>query len=51
MEDVRSAELLNVILDLRNATDLGFAGVYPRFDAVDRRFDQMEERSATSAVV
>jgi hypothetical protein len=44
MDDARYAELLNAILDLRNATELGFADVYRRFDDVDRRFDQMEER-------
>lgn len=37
MDDARYTELLNAILDLRNATELGFADV-------DRRFDKMEER-------
>jgi hypothetical protein len=51
MDNARYAELLNAILDLRNATELGFDNVrrrfdevYSRFDEVYRRFDQMEER-------
>jgi hypothetical protein len=37
MDDQRYVELLNAIVDLRNATELGFANV-------DRRFDEMEQR-------
>jgi hypothetical protein len=44
-------ELLNAILDLRNATELGFVAVNRRFDDVyhrrdglDRRFNSLESR-------
>ena len=44
MDDARYAKLLNAILDLRNATELGFGNVSRGFEDVYRRFDQMEER-------
>jgi hypothetical protein len=44
-------ELLNAILDLRNATELGFVAVnrrfddvYHRLDGLDRRFNSLESR-------
>ena len=40
MDEVRYAELLNAILDLRNATELGFADVDRRFDKVEERWDR-----------
>ncbi|MGA7356194.1 MAG: hypothetical protein WA431_09920 [Candidatus Cybelea sp.] len=40
MDDARYTELLNAILDLRNATELGFADVYRRFDQMEERWDR-----------
>lgn len=37
-------ELLNAILDLRNATELGFVAVNRRFDDVHHRFDGLDRR-------
>ena len=44
MNDSQYSELLNAILDLRNATELGFMNIAGRFDAVNSRFDTLEER-------
>ena len=43
-DDSDNKELLEAILDLRNATELGFNRVDARFGEMDRRFDVMEER-------
>jgi hypothetical protein len=44
-------ELLNAVLDLRNATEIGFVAVnhrfddvYHRLDGLDRRFSSLESR-------
>ncbi len=48
MDDRRYTELLNAILDLRSATEMGFVNVHQRFDAQEARsqnnIDAMEER-------
>jgi hypothetical protein len=48
MDDRQYEELFGAILDLREATDLGFAQVYRRFDEErdrsDRRFNALETR-------
>ena len=41
MNDGRHAELLAAILDLRDATALGFASVDRRFEETDGRIDQL----------
>lgn len=44
MDDRQYQELLNAILDLRNATEIGFVAVNGRFDDVDGRFDDVYRR-------
>ena len=44
MDDRQYQELLNAILDLRNATEIGFVAVNGRFDDVDKRLDNVDKR-------
>ena len=46
MTDGQYQELLNAILDLRGATELGFARVNHRFDDVYYRLDSLDRRFA-----
>lgn len=44
MDNRQYSDLLNAILDLRNATELGFNHMNHRFEGVDARFDRLERR-------
>ncbi len=51
MDDRNYAELLNAVIDLRSATELGFVNVHRRFDEHEgrweRRFGALETRVET----
>lgn len=44
MDNRQYTDLLNAILDLRNATELGFNSMNRRFEGVDARLDRLERR-------